>query len=144
METYRGWEIKPYEGVQLGYHTGEGAKSRPGKGRKVRGYVCAYAPDACEKIVDTLKQAREYIDQYMGPLDEGIQKNPSEVVHEKGPYWVRRTSEGFHAMVSGVTHSVSDSTYADSSLAIARVDYLMKTHTPGKELTRHARLSRAR
>ena len=70
MTEYRGWKIAPCEAVQLGYRIGEGMKSRPGKGRKLKGYTLTYAPDAREKFVDTLKEAREYIDNYMGPTEE--------------------------------------------------------------------------
>lgn len=67
-QEYRGWTITPTEGVQLGYRVGEGVKSRPGKGRKSKGYILTYPPDAGrEKWCDTLKQAHAYIDEYMGP-----------------------------------------------------------------------------
>jgi hypothetical protein len=57
------------------------------------------------------------------------------IVHENGDYWVLRNKLGYHAMVSGLAHSVSDSSYADASLAVARVDYLAKTHTEGRNLS---------
>jgi hypothetical protein len=65
----------------------------------------------------------------------------TEIRHENGPYWVAKDARGFHAMVSGLTHAVSDSTYTDESVAIARVNYLAKTHTEGKNLERARRLN---
>lgn len=48
----------------------------------------------------------------------------SSILHENGNYWVMQDGRGYHVMVAGATHSVSESSYADPSLAIARVDYL--------------------
>jgi hypothetical protein len=83
VQEYRGWKIEPYVGTQLGYHVGEGAKSKPGKGRKVKGYLLTYAPDKCTKIVDTLKEAHAYINGYMG-VDKalGPPEEPSEPEEE--------------------------------------------------------------
>lgn len=50
----------------------------------------------------------------------------SDILHENGNYWVMRNSRGYHVMVAGATYSVSESSYADLSLAIARVDYLAR------------------
>ena len=53
-----------------------------------------------------------------------------DIVHENGKYWVMRNrKEGcYSVMVSGVTHSVSDSHYSldddGLSIAVARCDYL--------------------
>lgn len=51
MNEYRGWQITSVDAVQLGYRTGEGMKSKPGKGRKMKGYALTYAPDSREKFV---------------------------------------------------------------------------------------------
>jgi len=68
-----------------------------------------------------------------------------DIVHENGPYWVWKKSDSeFHAMVSGITHSISDSAYSDVSLAIARVDYFARTHNePNKNLKRFQALERS-
>jgi hypothetical protein len=50
----------------------------------------------------------------------------SNIVHETGAFWVLRDETGYHAMISGITHSTCDSSYAEVSLAIARVDYLTR------------------
>jgi len=67
--TYRGFEIQHVDSTNLGYRLGEGGRSRPGKGRKeVRFYI--YSPDDSERPIKTtasLKQARAYIDEYIGP-----------------------------------------------------------------------------
>jgi hypothetical protein len=53
-----------------------------------------------------------------------------DIVHENGIYWVHADKDGsFTVYKVGITHSVSDSTYADKSLAIARADYLAKRST---------------
>lgn len=65
-----------------------------------------------------------------------------DIIHENGPYWVMKNKVGYHVMVCGITHSVSDSCYADESIARARVDYLAKTHTEGRNLRLAANLSR--
>lgn len=51
----------------------------------------------------------------------------SDILYESGGFWVfePKPSE-FHVMRSGATHSVTESAYADKSLAIARCDYLAK------------------
>jgi len=61
---------------------------------------------------------------------------------DDGSYWVLSNKTGYHVMVTGLTHSVSDSTYAEPSLAIARVKYLAKTHTHNRNLHLAQRLSR--
>ena len=47
-----------------------------------------------------------------------------DIMHENGKFWVLKNKEGFHVMISGITHSVSDSSYSQLDLAIARCDYL--------------------
>ncbi|WPJ56780.1 hypothetical protein RCIP0108_00068 [Klebsiella phage RCIP0108] len=47
-----------------------------------------------------------------------------DIMHENGKFWVLKNKEGFHVMVSGVTHSVSESSYSQLDLAITRCDYL--------------------
>jgi hypothetical protein len=62
--VYRGWKIEKTVATQLGYMIREGKDF--GRGRKVAGYWIHY-PDGGAKLVKTLKQAREYIDEYLGP-----------------------------------------------------------------------------
>lgn len=48
-----------------------------------------------------------------------------DIVHEAGRHWVHADQDGtFTVYTVGITHSTSDSTYADKSLAVARCDYL--------------------
>lgn len=47
-----------------------------------------------------------------------------DIVHENGKFWVLKNKEDFHVMVSGMTHSVCDSSYGQLDLAITRCDYL--------------------
>lgn len=68
----------------------------------------------------------------------------SDILHENGHFWVGRTKSDFTVFVVGATHSVSDSTYEDLSVAVARCDYLAKRYTTYREtINLHARLSRA-
>jgi len=68
---YRGWTIEPDEGTHIGYKLpGSRRLSQQigsGTHRKWKGYVLTYPPDGATKLVDTLKEAKEYIDSYMGP-----------------------------------------------------------------------------
>ena len=64
-----------------------------------------------------------------------------DIKHENGNYWVGATQGAFTVFVTGATHSVSDSTYGDLSLAVARCDYLAKTSAPETDARRFARLS---
>jgi hypothetical protein len=50
-----------------------------------------------------------------------------DIVYETGRAWVLRRGATFVVFVAGLTHSVSDSTYADKSLAVARADYLARS-----------------
>ena len=56
----------------------------------------------------------------------------ADIVHENRQYWVMKDSRTgnvcYTVMRCGVTHSVSDSSYTDLSLAIARCDYLAKAN----------------
>lgn len=58
----------------------------------------------------------------------------ADIMHENGPYWVLRERDGYMVLKSGVTHSVSDSTYAKTadglSIAIARANYLAGRNAP--------------
>lgn len=51
-----------------------------------------------------------------------------DIIHENGKFWVLRDKTGYHVMHTGVTHSVSESSYEltddGKSIAIARCDYL--------------------
>lgn len=64
-KRYRGWTIAPYEGTHLGYVTASGKR---GKGRHYKGYVVTGPSDETgytpSKIVDTLAEARAYVDNY--------------------------------------------------------------------------------
>ena len=65
-----------------------------------------------------------------------------DIIYENGPYWVLKEKSIYHAMVCGITHSISDSSYDDESLARGRVDYLAKTHVEGRNLRLAANLSK--
>jgi hypothetical protein len=56
----------------------------------------------------------------------GMNTKESNILHENGNCWVSKTKQGYTVWVCGITHSTSDSVYADLSLAIARCDYLAK------------------
>ncbi len=51
----------------------------------------------------------------------------SEIIHERGSYWVLRTRRSFDVMQCGLTHSTTVQSFAPSadgkSLAIAYCDY---------------------
>lgn len=51
-----------------------------------------------------------------------------DIKHENGRYWVLDTGRAYAVMVSGVTHSESESAYERTddglSIAVARCDYL--------------------
>lgn len=76
-QTYRGWKIEPYEGTQVGYRPStfrdrnfRDPKGSPDKiqvhhSRKASGYLVHY-PDGGTKFCETLKKAKEYIDNYLG------------------------------------------------------------------------------
>lgn len=49
-----------------------------------------------------------------------------DIAYENGKFWVLKNKDGFHVMISGITHSVSDSSYRQLDLAIARCDYLAR------------------
>jgi hypothetical protein len=54
----------------------------------------------------------------------------SDIMHEAGAYWVARQKDSYTVYKNGVTHAVSDSSYAKTpdglSIAIARCNYLAK------------------
>lgn len=54
----------------------------------------------------------------------------TDIVHERGDYWVLRERAAYTVFKNGITHSVSDSSYerteAGLSIAIARCEYLAK------------------
>ena len=68
--TYRGWRITPFEGTAIGYQLPESRNLRAqlgfGTHRKFKGYEVHY-PEGGVKIVKTIKAARAYIDDYLGP-----------------------------------------------------------------------------
>lgn len=49
-----------------------------------------------------------------------------DILHENGAFWVLKAGGAFHVMRQGITHSTTESAYADLSLAKARCDYLAK------------------
>lgn len=68
-QEYRGWKIESYEGTNVGYNIqtpGRGTGSRAGKGRQVNGFTTTSPYDGYEKIHDTLRAAKKYIDDYEG------------------------------------------------------------------------------
>ena len=68
--TYRGWRITPFKGTAMGYQLPESrnlsAQLGFGTHRKFKGYEVHY-PEGGVKIVKTIKAARAYIDDYLGP-----------------------------------------------------------------------------
>lgn len=68
---YRGMRIEAIDNAtQLGYYTGEGAGRRRGKGRNIgRQYLIHLGESGSggTKVVSTMRAAREYIDEYLGP-----------------------------------------------------------------------------
>jgi hypothetical protein len=54
----------------------------------------------------------------------------ADIMHEAGDFWVYRDKGVYTVYRTGITHSVSDSSYEKSedglSLAIARCDYLAR------------------
>lgn len=60
----------------------------------------------------------------------------TDIKHEAGKYWVLDTKRDYSVMVTGSTHSVTDSAYSRDndglSLAIARANYLNKRSTTMK------------
>lgn len=78
---YRGWTIEQFSGMQVGYQTYGRSMPKFGKGRKTSGWIAKHPEHMPNgKVVGTLKQAKEYIDEYMGP-DE----NPASVGKLKSP-----------------------------------------------------------
>jgi hypothetical protein len=65
--TYRGFRIKKYEGVWVGYKTDRGTSARAGLGtsRKYVGWQLFYPDSDASKIVDTLAEAYAYINSYL-------------------------------------------------------------------------------
>lgn len=55
-----------------------------------------------------------------------------DIKHEAGRFWVLDTDKTYAVMVTGVTHSTSESTYERTddglSLAVARCNYLATKH----------------
>lgn len=72
--VYRGWRITPFVGTEIGYKL-PGSRNLSaqlgfGRHRKSKGYEVHYPESSGHvggKIVTTLKAARAYIDDYLGP-----------------------------------------------------------------------------
>ena len=47
-----------------------------------------------------------------------------QIKYERGDVWVLEQDNVFYVMLTGVTHSTSDSAYETLELAIVRCDYL--------------------
>jgi len=51
-----------------------------------------------------------------------------DIIHENGNMWVLRGKEAYYVMVTGITHSKSESAYSPDddglSIAVARCNYL--------------------
>lgn len=80
---HRGWRIEKHAGQQVGYQTGTG---KFGKGRKTSGWLIHYPETegrAVGKIVDTLKEAKHYIDVY-----EGVARD--------NPEWAKKLGSGLY------------------------------------------------
>mgnify|MGYP001617424426 CR=1 FL=1 len=67
LESYRGFRIEKYEGIQMGHRTNRSGNSRVGIGtsRNYSGYQLFYPDSDGSKVVDTLKEAKQYIDSYL-------------------------------------------------------------------------------
>jgi hypothetical protein len=76
---HRGWRIEKWAGQDVGYQTGTG---KFGKGRKSSGWLIHY-PDGGDKIVDTLKGAKHYIDVWEG-------------VARENPEWAKKLGSGLY------------------------------------------------
>ena len=82
---YRGWIIEPYEGTHVGYRL-PGSRSisqRIGSHthRKIRGYLVSYPEeDRPPKYVETIRDAKTYIDNYMG-----TEENPTSTQTSNKP-----------------------------------------------------------
>lgn len=65
VTEYRGWSIARIEGRQVGYSTDTGKR---GKGRQSNGYTLSHPEHypSGGKFVSTVKEAKEYIDTFMG------------------------------------------------------------------------------
>lgn len=69
-----------------------------------------------------------------------------DIVHENGKYWVMRNRKErcYSVMVSGATHSVSDSHYSldddGLSIAVARCDYLARPKKKNDPFIHHCRI----
>jgi hypothetical protein len=72
---YRGMKITKSEGVQVGYST---ATQIRGKGRKVSGYDITDDEGTTIKFVDTLKEAKAYVDSYVGDQTQTAPQNTAE------------------------------------------------------------------
>lgn len=66
-----------------------------------------------------------------------------DIFYENGYYWVWKDKTVYHVMVAGNVASISESSYNDSSVAVARADYLAKTHTAHLNETRYNKLYKA-
>ncbi len=55
-----------------------------------------------------------------------IRMTERDIVYENGRAWVLKRGAVFVVFTAGLTHSTSDSTYTDKSLAVARADYLAR------------------
>lgn len=75
---YRGMTITKSEGTQVGYQTTKGR----GKGRKSSGYEIADEDGKTIKFVSTLKEAKAYVDQYVG---DAVPSTEASTTAEKAP-----------------------------------------------------------
>ncbi|KKW45856.1 MAG: hypothetical protein UY96_C0013G0013 [Parcubacteria group bacterium GW2011_GWB1_56_8] len=75
-KEYRGWRIEPTEGIQTGHRLPNSLSIRKqigsGTHRKYKGYVVSHPEEyPGGKVVDTIREARQYVDRYLGaPADE--------------------------------------------------------------------------
>ena len=56
----------------------------------------------------------------------------NQIKYERGDVWVLEKDGAFYVMITGVTHSTSDSAYETLELAIIRCDYLATRRAPKK------------
>ena len=102
---YRGWRIvHEHEVVQLGYVT---ATNKRGKGRKLSQWLIEYPESeglGGGKYVNTLKDAKAYIDEYLGgPESSGFLARPSRATHKVRTF--------FSALFTGTSAHRADKHY---------------------------------
>lgn len=66
-----------------------------------------------------------------------------DIFYENGYYWIWKDKDTYKVMVTGSIASITDSEYSHSCTAIARTDYLARTHTENRNEIRYNNLYKA-